>query len=70
MIDNRILALDGTKIKGNASLSANMTYEKIENEIREYVDEILKNDAKEDLLYGEETPEWKCLKDYVLTKNV
>ena len=38
LIDNRVLALDGTKIKANASLSANMTYEKIETEIQQYVD--------------------------------
>lgn len=54
LIDNRILALDGTKMKADASLSANMSFEKIEKEIQKYVEEILKNDITEDILYGEE----------------
>lgn len=54
LLKNMILALDGTKIKANASLGANMSYEKIEKEIYRINEEILANDSKEDAQYGEE----------------
>ena len=62
---NKVLALDGTKLKANASLSANMTYEKLESAITARINEILSKDAEEDALYGsdqsgDELPE--CLR--------
>ena len=55
-----VIALDGTKIKANASLSRNRTYEQLSKEetwIKEKVDALLKQaektDQKEDRLYGD-----------------
>ena len=54
-----VIALDGTKIKANASLSRNRTYEQLSKEevwIKEKVDALLKQaektDQEEDRLYG------------------
>ena len=54
-----VIALDGTKIKANASLSRNRTYEQLSKEevwIKEKVDALLtqaeKTDQEEDRLYG------------------
>lgn len=52
IVSNKVLALDGTKLKANASLNANMTYEKLEAAIASRIKEILSKDAEEDLLYG------------------
>jgi len=65
VVSNKVLALDGTKLKANASLSANMTYEKLEAAITARINEILSKDAEEDALYGsdrsgEEVPD--CLR--------
>jgi hypothetical protein len=55
-----VIALDGTKIKANASLSYNRTYNQLSKEeawIKEKVDALLKQaektDQKEDRLYGD-----------------
>ena len=52
IINNKLLALDGTKLKANASLSSNLPYDKIENDIQKYLREVEKRDLEEDLLYG------------------
>jgi transposase len=55
-----VIALDGTKVKANASLSRNRTYEQLSKEelwIKEKVDALLKQaektDQEEDRLYGD-----------------
>jgi hypothetical protein len=52
LINNVLLALDGTKMKANASLGSNMPYEKIEGEIQKYLKEVQEEDELEDHLYG------------------
>jgi len=52
LINNVLLALDGTKLKANASLGSNMPYEKIEGEIQKYLKEVQEKDDVEDRLYG------------------
>jgi transposase len=52
LISNKVLAIDGTKLKASASLDANMTYEKLEVAIVARIREILTKDAEEDALYG------------------
>ena len=47
-----VVALDGTKMKGNASLSANRTYESLKEETRRMLSEAAAKDAEEDALYG------------------
>jgi len=47
-----IVALDGTKIKANASLSSNRTYESIRQEVERMLKEADEVDAEEDRLYG------------------
>jgi len=49
-----VLALDGTKVKGNTSLSANRTYEYLEKEVKQMLREAEVKDAEEDALYGED----------------
>jgi transposase len=44
--------LDGTKIKGNASLSANRTLDQLNKEIERMLEEARDQDAEEDRLYG------------------
>jgi transposase len=44
--------LDGTKIKGNASLSANRTLDQLNKEIERMLDEARAQDEEEDRLYG------------------
>ena len=53
-INNKLLALDGTKMKANASLNSNLPYETIESDIERYLREVQKIDHEEDLLYGPE----------------
>lgn len=52
LINNVLLALDGTKLKANASLRSNMPYENIEREIQKYLKEVQEKDDVEDHLYG------------------
>ena len=47
-----VVALDGTKIKVNAALEANRTYEHIEREVTTMLEEADAIDAAEDRLYG------------------
>jgi transposase len=47
-----VVALDGSKIKANAALEANRTYEYIEQEVKKMLDEADATDAEEDRLYG------------------
>jgi transposase len=63
-----LVALDGTKIKANASLSANRTLEGIEKEVKRIFKEAAKVDAEEDRKYGKDRrgdvlpEEWKSEK--------
>jgi hypothetical protein len=50
-----VVALDGTKIKANASLSANRTQEHIEEEVRKMLAEAREKDEEEDRLFGKES---------------
>lgn len=47
-----VVALDGTKMKGNASLAANRTYKYLEKEVKRMLQEAEEKDAEEDALYG------------------
>ena len=47
-----VVSLDGTKMKANASLSANRTLEGLEKEITAMVSEAAAHDAEEDARYG------------------
>ncbi len=47
-----VVALDGSKIKANAGLEANRTYEHIENEVKKMLVEAEAKDTEEDRLYG------------------
>jgi len=47
-----VVALDGTKMKANASLDANRTYSSIEEEVRRMLEEAQAQDSEEDRLYG------------------
>ena len=47
-----LLALDGTKIKGNASLAANRSYEYLHKKVERMLGEAEAVDAEEDALYG------------------
>ena len=47
-----VVALDGTKIKANASLAANRTQEHIEEEVRKMLAEAREKDEEEDQLFG------------------
>jgi len=47
-----VVALDGTKMKANASLAANRRYASIEREVRRMMEEAEAKDAEEDELYG------------------
>jgi len=49
-----VVALDGTKMKGNASLAVNRTYDYLEKEVKRMLQEADEADAKEDVLYGKE----------------
>jgi transposase len=46
------MALDGTKMKANASLAANRKYASIEAEVKRMLEEAAAKDAEEDELYG------------------
>jgi transposase len=49
-----IVALDGSKVKANAALEANRTYEHIEQEVKKMLDEAEAKDAEEDRQYGQD----------------
>ncbi len=49
-----IVALDGSKIKANAALEANRTYEHIEQEVKRMLDEAEAKDTEEDRQYGQD----------------
>lgn len=49
-----VVALDGTKVKANAALSANRSYEHLEEEVGRMFSEADARDAEEDRLYGQE----------------
>jgi transposase len=48
-----LVALDGTKVKANASLGTNRSYGWIEKKVQEMLDEAADKDKEEDQLYGE-----------------
>src|SRR4030067_1975237 len=50
-----VVALDGTKIKANASLSANRTQEHIEEEVRKMLAEAREREEGEDRLFGKDS---------------
>ena len=50
-----LVALDGTKVKANASLSANRTEEHIEAEVRKMLAEAREKDEEEDRLFGKDS---------------
>jgi transposase len=50
-----VVALDGTKIKANASLSANRTQEYIEVEVKKMLAEAREKDEEEDRLFGKDS---------------
>jgi transposase len=47
-----VVALDGSKVKANAALESNRTYEHIEQEVKKMLDEAEAQDAEEDRRYG------------------
>ena len=47
-----LVALDGTKVKANASMEANRTYGWIEEKVQNMLHEAVVKDAEEDELYG------------------
>jgi transposase len=51
LVKAEVVALDGTKIKANASLAANRTYAWLEEEVRRMLSEAEAKDAEEDELY-------------------
>lgn len=54
LVNVGVVALDGTKMKGNTSLAANRTYEYLEKEVNRMLQEAAEKDAQEDALYGKE----------------
>lgn len=58
LVPAKAVALDGTKVKANASLAKNRTKEQLDKELRDYVDKVFAEaeriDKEEDELYGEE----------------
>lgn len=49
-----VVALDGTKMRGNASLAANRTYKYLEKEVKRMLQEAEEKDVQEDALYGKD----------------
>jgi len=58
LVSAKAVALDGTKVKANASMAKNRTKEQLDKELRDYVDKIFAEaeriDKEEDEIYGEE----------------
>ena len=50
LVESRVVAIDGTKLRANASMDANRSYEQIAKEILE---EARRTDEAEDELYGD-----------------
>ena len=50
-----VVALDGIKVKANASLSANRTQEHIEAEVRKMLAEAREKDDEKDQLFGKDS---------------
>jgi transposase len=50
-----VVALDGTKMRANAALSANRTQEHIEEEVRKMLAEAREKDEEEDRLFGKDS---------------
>ena len=50
-----LVALDGTKIKANATLESNRTCDHIDSEVKRMLAEAEAKDAEEDKLYGKDT---------------
>jgi transposase len=61
LVEAGVIALDGTKIKANASLGRNSTYEQLSKEVDVLLKQVEKTDQEEDRLYrnkrGDELPE-------------
>lgn len=55
LVKSGVVALDGTKVKANASLSANRTQEHIEEEVRKMLAEAREKDEEEDQLFGRDS---------------
>jgi len=55
LVKTGVVALDGTKVKANASLSANRTQEHIEAEVRKMLAEAKEKDEEEDQLFGKDS---------------
>jgi len=53
LVDLSLVAIDGTKIKANASIAANRDRKWIEDQVRKMLAEAESTDAAEDLLYGD-----------------
>ena len=58
MVPAKAVALDGTKVKANASMAKNRTKEQLDQELRDHVEKIFdeaeRKDQEEDEMYGEE----------------
>lgn len=54
MVKLGVVALDGTKLAANAALAANRSHEKLEEEVRQMLEEAQRVDAEEDLRFGPE----------------
>ena len=54
LVNVGVVALDGTKMKGNTSLAANRTYAYLEKEVKQMLQEAKEKDAQEDALYGKD----------------
>jgi transposase len=58
LVPAKAVALDGTKVKANASMAKNRTKEQLDKELRDYVEKVFaeaeRKDKEEDELYGEE----------------
>ena len=52
MVKLGVVALDGTKMAGNASLAANRTNEALTEEVKKILKKAEEKDAEEDALYG------------------
>lgn len=49
-----VVAIDGTKIKANAALASNKSFDGIEKEVKKMLEEAAAKDNDEDLLYGKD----------------
>jgi len=63
LVKSGVVALDGTKVKANASLSANRTQEHMEEEVRKMLAEAREKDEEEDQLFGRDSRGDEILKN-------